>query len=139
MVPAGAGEAPQLRLLTQPFAVAVFFEVEHPRCNHPIELVLTLETEDGHTVRLPGPGGGEQPVQIRQNVTVPSPAQAPIGSPGTGNALLEFFPGLPLGAGTYIWRVELDGENGADWHARFHVVAPPQQPFVTFGQPLAQG
>lgn len=132
--PMAPGQAPQMQLMTPPHAVAVFYEVEHMHCNHPIALVFSLESEDGQPVSVAGPVG-RQPMVITQNITVPSPPQAPIGSPGVGNTLLEVFPGLAIEPGTYSWRVELDGEANEDWRARFYVLAPPQQPLMTFLQP----
>src|SRR5450759_2667907 len=93
--------------LTPPHAVAVFFEVDHPDCNHPIELVLALLTEDGQPVHVHGPEG-DQEIRISNFVTVPSPGMAPIATPGTGNALIEIFPGLPLQPGGYRWEVTLN-------------------------------
>ncbi len=117
MVPGG--------LITGPHAVAIFFEIEHQYCNHPIELVLSLLTEDGPTVQLPGPAGPQE-MRIRQMVTVMSPGGVPIGTPGNGNAIVEIFPGLPLRPGGYRWNVTLAGKEGEDWFAPFRVVPPPQ-------------
>lgn len=118
--------------LTLPTAIAVFFEVEYQHCNHPIALVLTLLNEDGRPVELPGPQGPQQ-VQLTQMVTVVSPAGAPYGTPGSGNALVDISPGLPLAVGGYRWNVTLDGEHEDPWFAAFRVMAAPQAPVVTFG------
>ena len=123
MVPGG--------FITPPHAVAVFFEVEHHRCNHAISLEIRLATEDGQTVQVPGPSG-TQDLVITQNITVVSPPGVPMGTLAPGNALVEIHPGLPITAGGYRWEVKLDGEEHDDWIATFRVVEPPQQTF-TFG------
>jgi hypothetical protein len=124
--------APQGQLITAPHIVAVFFEVEHSLCNAPIELVLELLTEDGQPVLVPQPTG-PQPVRVVSVVTVPSPAMAPIAAPGTGNAMIEIFPGLPIPPGGYRWNVTLAGEHHEEWYAAFRVVPAPQMPQITFG------
>jgi hypothetical protein len=120
--------------MTAPHAVAVFFEVEPRHCNHPIELVLSLLTEDGNPVQLPGPAGPQE-LRISQRPTIPSPGGMPTGSPGSGNALVEIFPGLPLAPGGYRWQVMLDGEHDENWFASFRVNPPPLPPTVVFGTP----
>lgn len=118
-------------LVTGPMAVAVFFEVEPRHCNHPIELLVELWTQDGEVVQVPGPAG-PQPMRLQHSLTVASPGGVPAGTPGMANALLE-LAGLPLRPDGYEWRVSLAGEHEAAWSARFVVVAPPQAP--VFGAP----
>jgi hypothetical protein len=124
-------------LVTPPHAVAIFFEVEHSLCNRPIEIVLALLTEDGRPVEVPSATGGEQQVTVGSVVTVPSPAMAPLGTPGTGNALIEIFPGLLVPPGGYRWNVTLAGEHHEEWFAAFRVLPPPQMPSFTFGVPVS--
>lgn len=131
LLPAGNPAAPGMQL-TPSQAVAIFYEVEPHRCNHPIELLIELWTQDGHVVELPGPAG-PQPLRLQQNIVVATPGGVPTGSPGTGNTLLELIQGLPLAPGGYEWRVSLDGQHEAEWNATFFVVAPPQAP--VFGAP----
>jgi len=118
-------------LLTPPHAVAVFFEVEHQRCNRPIDLVLRLVTEDGAPVVVPSPSG-EQPLVVTQRITVVSPPGVPLGTLGAGNALIEIMPGLPLQPGGYRWEATLDGETDENWTATFRA-SPPPQPMATMG------
>ena len=121
--------------ITPAHAVAVFYEVEPHHCNHPIDLLLELVTQDGHEVQLPGPAG-PQPMRVTQQITIPSPGGAPSGTPGSGNTLLEVQPGLPLSPGGYEWRVTLAGEHREEWSASFRVVAPPNsQPVFGTGSP----
>jgi len=127
MVPGG--------FLTPPLALAVFFEVEHSHCNHPIDLVIRLVNQDGQPVQVPG-AAGTQPLVITQTMTVMSPAGAPIGAPGVGNALIEILPGLIIAPGNYRWEVTLDGDHDADWEASFQVVAPPQMGFMIGAPPV---
>lgn len=119
--------------LTPPHAVAVFYEVEPAFCNKAIELVVELVTQDGETVQLPGPAG-PQAMRLQQQITVETPGGVPIGTPGTGNRLIEIFPCLPLAPGIYEWRVSLAGQHQTDWHARFHVAGPPGPPTFGFSQ-----
>jgi hypothetical protein len=114
-------------------AVAVFSEVEPRLCNHPIDLLLELVTQDGQPVEVPGPAG-PQIMSISQPITVVSPAGMPPGSPGLGNLLLEFSP-LPIQPGGYEWRVTLAGEHLEHWAARFQVVPTPQPQVPIFGTP----
>lgn len=125
IIPGGAG--------TPPMAVAVFFEVDHSDCNHPIELVLELRTEDGHPVVMPGTPD-QQPMRISQYITVPSPGGAPMGTPGVGNALFEFQPGLSLTLGGYRWEVTLAGKHEDAWVTSFRVISAPSPTQVTFGR-----
>ena len=122
-------------LMTGPQAVAVFFEVEPRHCNHPIDLLMELWTQDGEVVSVPGPAG-PQPMRIQHSLVVPTPGGVPAGTPGTGNTMLE-LAGLPLTPGGYEWRVSLAGQHQTDWGARFFVVAPPQAPI--FGAPAPPG
>lgn len=124
--------------LTPPFAVAIFYEVDPRHCNHQIELVLELLNEDGHPVQIPGPTG-PQDMKITQQMTVPSPAGMPMGSPGRGNSLIEIMPGLALAPGGYEWRASLAAEHDENWSAHFRVLAPPTAPVVGFGTPAATG
>jgi hypothetical protein len=116
-----------------PHAVAVFFEVDPRHCNHAIEFVLELVTQDGQPVEVPGPAG-PQIMRLAQPITVVSPAGMPIASPGVGNALLE-FAALPIQPGGYEWRATLAGEHQEDWSARFHVLATQQLQPPVFGAP----
>jgi hypothetical protein len=109
--------------LTVPHAVAIFFEVEPKDCNHPIDLELELEDEDGKVVSVQGPAGPQE-MRLKQPVTVKSPGGVPLGTPGTGNALIEIFPGLPLKPGGYRWKVRLGGRTHVDWFAAFRVMPP---------------
>jgi hypothetical protein len=123
--------------VTPPQTVAIFYEVEHAYCNRPIELVARLLTEDGHAVLMPGPAGVDEEIRVGTIVTVPSPAMAPLGAPGTATALIEIFPGLMVPPGSYRWDVTLAGEHHDEWFASFRVLPPAQMPAFTFGS--AQG
>jgi hypothetical protein len=112
--------------------VAVFFELEHPHLNHAIELLLELLTEDGRAVNVPGPAG-PQPMRMQTEITVPSPGGLPLGTPATGNTMLEMFPGLPIGLGAYVWRATLAGDRDHAGEARFNVIAAPTIPQPQFG------
>lgn len=119
--------------ITPPHAVAIFWEVDPQYCNKPIELVVSLVTEDGNPVELPGPAG-PQPMELHQQITVVTPAGMPMGTPGVGNMILEIQPGLPLQPGGYEWRVSLAGQHEDGWSASFRVAhGPPQQGY--FGVP----
>jgi hypothetical protein len=126
MVPGG--------FITAAHAIAIFFEVEHQRCNHPIALVLRLVTEDGESVQMPGPNG-PQDLVITQTITVVSPPGVPMGTLAPGNALVEILPGLPIPAGGYRWEATLDGQEDEDWIYSFRVAEAPQAAGVTFGNP----
>jgi hypothetical protein len=121
--------------ITPSHVVAVFFEVEHAFCNRPIELVLELLNEDGRNVQVQSPVG-PQHVAVKSVVTVASPAMAPIGASGTGNAMVEIVPGLMIPPGDYRWNVTLAGEHHEEWFAAFRVLPAPQMPQFTFGAPV---
>lgn len=110
-----------------PQAVAIFYEVDFPRCNRDLALEISLVNEDGVMVQVPGPVG-LQPMRIQHTVRVPTPPGQPNGSPGTGSALLEFNPGPSLQPGAYKWQVTLDGQHNEAWCARFYVMPPPSSP-----------
>ena len=120
--------------MTPPHVVVVFFEVDNSDCNHAIPLELVLLTEDGQPVIVPGlPGNGE--LRMTHYVTVPSPGGAPMGTPGTGNAMIEIQAGLPLNPGGYRWNVTLAGRHDEEWFTAFRVNPMPQAPAIIFGAP----
>lgn len=121
-------------ILTPPHVVVVFFEVDISDCNHVIPLELVLLTEDGQPVSVQGmPGNGE--LRMTHYVTVPSPGGAPMGTPGTANAMIEIFPGLPLTPGGYRWNVSLAAKHEDGWFAAFRVNPTQQAPAIVFGAP----
>lgn len=124
---------PGIAPITPSFVVAVFFEVDQDHCNHPIDIVLSLVTEDGHPVQVPHPAG-HQDLRITQTMTVPSPGGVPIGTPGAGGGLIEIIPGLQIAEGGYRWEVTIDGKDNPDWAASFRVMRPTQSS-VSLGGP----
>jgi hypothetical protein len=124
--------------ITPPHVVAVFYELEQNYLNRPIELVIELLTEDGQAVQLPGPAG-LQPMRMQTTINVPSPGGVPIGTPGTGNSMIEVFPGLPLAVGAYIWRATLAGKQDEAGEARFNVRPAAVAPRAQFGTPAPEG
>lgn len=124
--------------ITPPHVVAVFYELEQNYLNRPIELVIELLTEDGQAVQLPGPAG-LQPMRMQTTINVPSPGGVPIGTPGTGNSMIEVFPGLPLPVGAYVWRATLAGRQDEVGEARFNVRPAAVPPRAQFGTPAAEG
>ena len=134
-----AGQFPPAGLfITPPHVVAVFYELEQAYLNRQIDLVIELLTEDGQAVQLPGPAG-LQPMRMRTMITVASPGGLPIGTPGTGNTMLDVFPGLPLAEGAYVWRATIANQREQAGEARFNVRAAPIVARPQFGTPAPEG
>lgn len=87
-------------------------------------LVLSLETDDGHLVQLPGI---PEPIQLAGSNEL-----SPTRLPGTEipkeavrpkvQLLMQFQNGLPLAAGRgYKWRLTVDGETRDEWTESFYV------------------
>ena len=119
-------------MVTAPQAVVVFMEGELADCNKQLTLEVTLYSQDGPIVQLPGPAG-PQSMTVQMPVMIPMTPGAPTGFPGRGTALLDLAQGLPLTPGVYRWQVAINGKTEEDWSVRFFVPVPPQAP-TFFGQ-----
>lgn len=138
MMPNPAGGPPIQVLITPPQAVAVFYELDHNYLNRQITITLALEDQDGERIQVPYVGPAPMPIIFQQQVFVPSPPQAPIAAPNSGNFLVELVPGLVIPANIYRWSVEIEGVIDPQWNARFEVLPPPSAPNLALVQPAVQ-
>jgi hypothetical protein len=101
-----------------PFALAVSLKVPWDEANRAHTLRLELLDSDGDPVAVSG-ATGEEPLAIETKFEVGRP---PGLKPGTSIDLafaMNFAP-VPLPpAGRYEWRLSIDGEAEAHWHAAF--------------------
>jgi hypothetical protein len=131
---------PQPGGVTPPFGLAV-------TCNVPVRHVgtqytLGVELHDatrGRIVQVPSdPMGGTQAVRAQQLVAVDTPVIPPGFARPEGlwvqHIMSLMFPaGLPLEAGTYEWRVQIDSQYMTRRRRTFHVMGP--DPGVIVGGP----
>ena len=104
-------------------AVVAMVHVPWHETVRPHFLRLRLEDADGKPV-LVGPPDARQPMVHEQTVVVNRPAGAPEGITLDVPVVVSIGPGMPLPAGRYAWRLEIDGASDEDWMATFHVRAP---------------
>ncbi len=86
-------------------AVAVLIKVPWDRTNQPIDLVLSLRTQDGQAVTVET-GDGPREIENRGVIEVGRPAGIAAGSVLNASFALN-LPPLPLPPGRYEWRLEL--------------------------------
>jgi hypothetical protein len=97
-------------------AIALKLAVGWNEANEPLDFELRLVTQDGHPV-----DPGEGPIVINGRAEVGRP---PGVTPGTElDAALALTVGLPLGAGSYRWEFDVNGQRLAQ--EPFVVKAPP--------------
>ena len=101
-------------------AVVAMVHVPWHETVRPHYLRLRLEDADGNAV-LVGPPEARQPMVHEQTVVVNRPAGAPEGITLDVPVVVSIGPGMPLPAGRYAWRLEIDGASDEDWMATFHV------------------
>lgn len=104
-------------------AVVAMVHVPWHETVRPHYLRLRLEDADGNAV-LVGPPDARQPMIHEQTVVVNRPAGAPEGITLDVPVVVSIGPGMPLAAGRYAWRLEIDGASDEDWMATFHVREP---------------
>lgn len=104
-------------------AVVAMVHVPWHETVRPHFLRLRLEDADGNAV-LVGPPEARQPMIHEQTVVVNRPAGAPEGITLDVPVVVSIGPGMPLAAGRYAWRLEIDGASDEDWMATFHVREP---------------
>jgi hypothetical protein len=108
-----------------PQAVVVFMKVPWDQANEPHTAVLTLVDEDGHVVH---PGGPDSPpLVISTQFETGRPPGVPKGMPLDMALTFGIAGGMPVPAGGYVWRLEIDGEGQDTWQAAFHA-RPADQP-----------
>lgn len=103
-----------------PHAVVAIIYVPWNEANRPHLARLQLEDADGRLVEVETPNG-PVPLVHEQQFEVGRPAGVPEGIPLETPVVVNIGPGLPLSAGRYTWRLEIDGRSQQDWVASFHV------------------
>ncbi|HXR41067.1 MAG TPA: hypothetical protein VN738_01600 [Acidothermaceae bacterium] len=101
-------------------AVVAMVHVPWHQTTQPHFLRLRLEDADGNVVRV-GPPDAVHPMVHEQTVSVSRPPGAPEGITLDVPVVVSIGPGMPLPAGRYAWRLEIDGASDEDWMATFHV------------------
>jgi len=104
-------------------AIVAMVHVPWHETVRPHYLRLRLEDADGNPVMV-GPPDARQPMIHEQTVVVNRPAGAPEGITLDVPVVVSIGPGMPLPAGRYAWRLEIDGASDEDWMATFHVREP---------------
>ncbi len=104
-------------------SLVVVLKVGWEEANNPHHMSLDLLTADGlHAVQVPSPVGA-QPLRVEVDFEVGRPPGTPIGSSVDHSLAINVGPGLPLSAGRYEWRMEIDGVQRGEWRAGFTVRA----------------
>ncbi len=117
-----------------PQAVAIFLEGSWDQLNRPMPMTIELVDDEGNPAFLAVGPGQVRPAHIVQEMTIPSVAGAPNGTPGTATFMMELGPGaLRISAPRrrYMWRVSI---ADAVAEAGFWVHAP-QPPAPVVGRP----
>ena len=110
-----------------PMAIATKIAVPWSDANVRHTMKLALLTEDDQPVKVPGPAGPEQTVEIKGEFEVGRP---PGLTPGTElDAVFAVnLPPLSLAPGGYVWRCSINGESKDDWKLTFSVRKPTPKP-----------
>jgi hypothetical protein len=122
-----------------PQCVALLIDVPQKYAGQQYPVSLELRNVDTNSV-VPIPGTNPpQATRFQQLVTATRPMVPGIAVPDSvpcrHQMVLQMHDGIPLAAGRYAWRVEIDGKHRPNWHAYFTVLAPPAAPVV--GGPTA--
>lgn len=104
-----------------PTGVAILVGVPWDQTNHPHQLKLILEREDGEAVQRVDEFGQSQPIAVDAEFELGRPAGLARGT-NLDMPLALNFPPLPLERGQrYRWVLYIDGERGDDWVLPFAV------------------
>jgi hypothetical protein len=114
-------------------AVVVILRVAWDEANIKHHLTLRLLTADGlNAVEVPTPFGS-QPLVVEAEFEIGRPPGLAHGSSIDHSLAINVGSGLPLAAGRYEWRLQVDDEQREDWHAAFTVRQPQAAPAPGFG------
>lgn len=108
-----------------PSALAIAVKVPWDQVGRSHHMRIELVDSDGHPVMVPAPIE-KQPLAIESEFQVePVPGLKPGTS--TDLALAVNLPPIPLPpGGRYEWRLSIDGEAEAHWHAAFSTRSMPE-------------
>lgn len=107
-----------------PSAIALKIEVPWDEANRRHRLELTLEDEDGQSVRA-----GDQPVRISGEFEAGRPAGLSPGTPLDVPLAINIGPLTLQGGKRYTWRCSINGERREEWQVSFSTrVASSTQP-----------
>jgi hypothetical protein len=108
-----------------PSAIALALKVPWDEANAPHDLRIELLDSDGQSVVVGDPDGGK-PVVIESHFEVGRPPGLRPGTPIDLAFAVNISP-LPLPpGGRYEWRLSIDGQSEAHWHAAFSTRPQPE-------------
>jgi hypothetical protein len=105
-----------------PHAVVAIIHVPWNEANRVHIARLMLQDADGRIVQIETPNG-TVPLIHEQQFEVGRPAGVPEGISLESPVVVNIGPGLPLPAGRYAWRLEIDERTRQEWVVPFHVRA----------------
>ncbi|MFI9815503.1 DUF6941 family protein [Saccharothrix variisporea] len=112
-----------------PHAVIILFDIPWNETNHVFVAKVRLVDADGNPVHQLTPMG-EQPIEVEAQFEAGRPPGLPPGTSLTMPLAFNLPPGTPVRPGRYEWRVEVDGEERANWRRGFLVVEQQASPRV---------
>lgn len=113
----------QCQTPTPAFALVVFLDIDWDETNKPHRLTCQLLTTDGDAVMVPAPQGPQR-ILFEASAEAGRPPGAIHGTSVRMPLTLNIPPGIPLEAGVYEWRVEVEGFE----------MATAVEPFIVVGQ-----
>ena len=117
----------QCQTPTPAFALVLFLDIDWDETNKQHKLTCQLLTTDGEPVVVTGPPGAQR-ISFEAAAEAGRPPGAIHGTSVRMPLTLNIPPGMPLEAGIYEWRVEVEGFEHATAVEAFVVVGPSHPP-----------
>jgi hypothetical protein len=117
----------QCQTPTPAFALVLFLDIDWDETNKQHKLTCQLLTTDGEPVVVTGPHGVQR-ISFEAAAEAGRPPGAIHGTSVRMPLTLNIPPGMPLEAGIYEWRVEVEGFEHATAVEAFVVVGPSHPP-----------
>jgi hypothetical protein len=117
----------QCQTPTPVFALVIFMDIDWDETNKQHKLKCQLLTTDGKPVVVTGPHGAQR-ISFEAAAEAGRPPGAIHGTSVRMPLTLNIPPGMPLEAGIYEWRVEVEGFEQATAVEAFVVVGPANPP-----------
>ena len=107
------------------FGIGLLIQVPWDQANTPHTFAVELLDADGNPVSFETDDADEQPVAFGGDFEVGRPPGLKPGTPLDFPVAVNSTP-LPLEPGRYEWRLTIDGQSEAHWHAAFSTRPKPE-------------